>query len=556
MAFSLRSLLNERSPERQHVERLLELVSGPVGIYTSDDHLLIGEAGTGDGRRTVTAAGKDWGYLCGTESATQLIGEALELLLEKQYAQRQIGKEALHLYRQINLIYGFSEALARTIEPDRIAATALRQARQLIPADSGWVLSLDEATQQLTCLAKTGDCADTDAFIDPENGLAGQLLQTADADIIPDTRTAPATRHRELRVRTLLYAPLLIGERLTGLILLATAKPQDYRAEDRKLLSTLALQTASAIESARLFESNIEAARQREKTLQRIHRATEKFVPYDLLRVLGRESILDVALGDQIEERVSVMFADIRGYTTLSEDMTPDENFQFLNRYIGRVGPVITRNNGFIIRFLGDGILALFLDGCDDGIRAAIEMQQEIEAYNRQRTERGRQPIRVGIGMHQGPLIMGIMGNESRLEANIVSDTVNTASRMEGLTKYYGSSFILTETMLQNSRRDFAYRSLGKVQVKGKTESFGIYDVFEAGSPEDRDQKLRTRETFETGLEQYYQRRFEAATAAFARVLSLHPEDKAAQLYLSNAVRYHTSGVQADWQGIEIMEIK
>ena len=127
---------------------------------------------------------------------------------------------------------------------------------------------------------------------------------------------------------------------------------------------------------------------------QEINAATDRFVPYEFLKTLGRESILDVNLGDQVEKYVTVFFSDIRDYTTLSEQLTPQQNFIFLNNYLGRVGPIIKTNKGFVNQYYGDGIMALFMDAENgihspkDSLLAALEMHKELYAYNLERQEK------------------------------------------------------------------------------------------------------------------------------------------------------------------------
>ncbi|MEO0473287.1 MAG: ATP-binding protein, partial [Bacteroidota bacterium] len=138
--------------------------------------------------------------------------------------------------------------------------------------------------------------------------------------------------------------------------------------------------------------------------LLRINSATGRFVPYEFLRILGHESILDVQLGDQVEQKVTVFFSDIRDYTTLSEQMSPKENFNFLNAYLGRVGPIIKKQGGFVNQYYGDGIMALFPQSTEDAVDAALDIQRSIQTYNQERDKKGRLPIRLGIGLHSGPV--------------------------------------------------------------------------------------------------------------------------------------------------------
>ncbi|MEZ4773890.1 MAG: adenylate/guanylate cyclase domain-containing protein [Bacteroidia bacterium] len=286
--------------------------------------------------------------------------------------------------------------------------------------------------------------------------------------------------------------------------------------------------------------------------LSKINTAFGRFVPHEFLRSLGHNSVLDIKLGDCVEKEVTVLFSDIRSYTTLSEQMTPRENFHFLNAYLGRVGPIIKNNGGFVNQYFGDGIMALFLDDPSDALNAAIAIQQELINYNQSRIQKGRQPIRTGIGLHTGSLMMGVIGDTLRMDAGVVSDTVNTASRMEGLTKYFDVSVILSETTCRHTE-DAALRYLGKVQVKGRVAPLGVYESFEGESPNVRKLRQQTLSDFTDGLQAYFDRNFAAAASAFDRVLAVDPEDTAAQKYLHNSQMNLIEGVAEDWNGVELM---
>ena len=184
-----------------------------------------------------------------------------------------------------------------------------------------------------------------------------------------------------------------------------------------KLLVTLALQSSTAIESAMLYEKNIREVREREEAILKIHEVTKKFVPNEFIRLLGKENLTDVKLGDQAENIVTVLFTDIRDFTTLSEKMTPGENFKFVSSFNERLGPIIRLHQGFINQYLGDSIMAIFPRHPEDALNAAIAMQRAVYELNLQRQAEGLPAIRAGIGMHTGPLIMGITGDEHRLDA-------------------------------------------------------------------------------------------------------------------------------------------
>ncbi|MCP3931882.1 MAG: response regulator [Bacteroidetes bacterium] len=292
--------------------------------------------------------------------------------------------------------------------------------------------------------------------------------------------------------------------------------------------------------------------------LNRIHRASGKFVPMEFLRSIGRETITDVKLGDQTERVVTVFFSDIRGYTTLAEKMSPTDNFHFVNALNGRMGPIIKNHEGFVNQYLGDGIMAIFPDQSTNALQAAIEMQKSVYEYNKERKLKKRKPIRIGIGMHLGPLVMGIIGDEKRMDAATISDTVNTASRIENLTKHYGASILLTKDTLDKieNKEDFHLRHLGLVRVKGKHEPVGLYECFDGDAPEVAAKKLSSMKLFREGMERYFAKDFPGASAAFGAVLQANRNDKVAQMFLSKAARYSHEGVPDDWTGVEMMVAK
>lgn len=273
------------------------------------------------------------------------------------------------------------------------------------------------------------------------------------------------------------------------------------------------------------------------KTLEMQKILTEsyaRFVPKDFLANLGKDSILDVRLGDQIQKDMAVLFSDIRSFTTLSEQMTPAENFNFINSYLSRMSPIIQRHNGFIDKFIGDAIMALFQRNVIDAVSAGVEMQRYLKEYNEHRNRQGYIPIQIGVGIHSGSLMLGTIGAEERLEGTVISDTVNLASRIESLTKVYGSRIAVSESTIEEVKKDgkFHFRFLDRVKVKGKQRPVSVYEVFDGDEPQHQDLKLKTKEAYEKGVKAFYSNSFEEAKLQFENVISLFPDDKATQLYL------------------------
>lgn len=293
--------------------------------------------------------------------------------------------------------------------------------------------------------------------------------------------------------------------------------------------------------------------------LNTIHRATSKFVPTEFVQSVGKESITDVKLGDHIEKNVTVLFSDIRDYTSLAESMTPEQNFKFVNAYVGRMGPIIKDNKGFVNQYLGDGIMALFPNTAEDALDAAIEMQRTLALYNKRRIkEKGYEPLTVGMGLHSGPLVMGIIGDTKRNDPAVIADTVNSAARVEGVTKYYGANIIISESSLKSMKDSsgFNFRYLGKVQVKGKQKAMGIYECIDGDSFESISLKLATQKDYDKGVELFFKEKFEEASEMFEKVLTKNPEDSVVRYFQNKANIYAISGAPGNWQSVTVMHEK
>lgn len=283
-----------------------------------------------------------------------------------------------------------------------------------------------------------------------------------------------------------------------------------------------------------------------------------RFVPKQFLLNLGKTSILDVKLGDQIAKEMTVMFSDIRSFTNMSEKMTPEENFNFINAYLGRMSPIIQNNHGYIDKFMGDGIMALFDGNPDNALNAAIQMQKHIVGYNIHRHIKGYDSIQIGIGIHTGRLMLGAIGGVERMEGTVISDSVNLGSRIEGLTKIYGIKIAISENTFAKLENpgSFHFRFLDKVQVKGKNQAVSVYEVFDGDNEMNFKTKLSTISIYETGIENYYKQNFTEAKKCFHEVLNINPDDRVASIYEQRSDYYLTHRIEENWNGISIISDK
>ncbi|MCP4701885.1 MAG: HAMP domain-containing protein [Gammaproteobacteria bacterium] len=330
-----------------------------------------------------------------------------------------------------------------------------------------------------------------------------------------------------------------------------TGAPARFANNQVEIIYSLASQAAVAVENARNY-----------KKIERKNIAFERFVPTDFLQHLHRLEIEDVKLGDASQEHMSILFSDIRSFATLSEAMSAKENFLFLNNYLDRIGPSITGNHGFIDKYIGDAIMALFAgrkhNAAHDAVTAAVGMMTKLREFNAAR--RNLAPIATGIGIHTGALTLGIIGFKARMESTVIGDAVNLASRVEGLTKQYGISIGITESTLrglQKTKESFLIREVDTVQVKGKTEPVTIYEVFN-GDPESvREEKIHTLDRYNEALHAYKQGRWENALSLFCEVQTKLNRDKVVGIYVNRCREFQeTPPPEESWTGITCLSKK
>ena len=291
-------------------------------------------------------------------------------------------------------------------------------------------------------------------------------------------------------------------------------------------------------------------------TVELYSNASNRFVPREFLQQLKRETLADVRLGDHVAAKMAVFFSDIRDFTAMSEGMTPQQNFDFLNSYLKRATPIIRTHHGFIDKYIGDAIMALFARDPGDALAAGVALQKALVTYNDGRKKAGYQPIKIGIGLHYGDLILGTIGEEERMQTTVIADAVNVASRIEGMTKTYGVSLLASKTLVDKLPKghDFHLRHLGAVQAKGKSKSVEIYECFNNDSPELQQHKINTAELFEKAVEEYSKGLLLTASRIFTRVAMQNPLDTVAAYY-RDSCSLHVARRES-FEGFEKLEVK
>ena len=291
--------------------------------------------------------------------------------------------------------------------------------------------------------------------------------------------------------------------------------------------------------------------------LQSAAEAYGRFVPGQFLRHLNRDSIAQVRLGDQVERTMTVFFSDIRNFTTISEKMTPQENFGFLNTYLGHIGPVIREHFGFIDKYIGDSVMALFDGPVDEALAAAVAVQLATAGYNAG-LDPGQDALTIGIGMHSGPLMLGIIGEKDRMESTVIADAVNLASRIESLTKHYDCRILVTRSTFEAQMEPQPYltRPVDLVRVKGKTASVELLEIlndqFDPRAPVKNDLAAHLAEAMMV----YRRGDFFGARSLFQSLAYKDPQDVLYGIFRRRIEEYIRLGVPAGWDGTTVFDVK
>jgi class 3 adenylate cyclase len=355
---------------------------------------------------------------------------------------------------------------------------------------------------------------------------------------------------------TVVIDSLKIVEDLMAVDIIQIAREEDHSAVAAIIYSAIIVIFLSifSIMVAVFFSRTIIGPWRRLLAMQQ--QTLQLFVPRQFLLLMNHRNLSEVKLGDYSERNMEVMFADIRGFTLMSEKMKPLENLAFLNNYFDKVNPAIKHNDGFIDSFQGDGFMALFSGRNSSSVKAAIEIQKIIREYN---LVNGLS-IKVGIGVHAGSVVAGLVGANGRVQGTIISDTVNTSSRLESLTKRYGAKIVASSSVLATIPEHFTapMRYLGAVRAAGKYNYEDLYELFDDECEHDQ-LKIAHIEVFENGIKHMFSEPYniDEAVECFASILVKDPNDLACTLRYHQCTELLNDPKKlAEWHGVEVLTEK
>jgi len=472
-----------------------------------------------------------------------------------QQGSTSVGDAALDLAT----LFKAASMIATEIQLENLIATIMDVAIENAGATHGFFI-VEEGGALRIDAAKNADgevLAEPGTLVEAYGALAHSLItyvaRTNESLVLPDARKDPRTRNDAHvaadRPLSVLCLPLEHKGVRRGIIYLENDLTADAFTPERIQMQELLLrQAAISLENAHLY-NNLRESLETQVALTHAH---HRFVPHQFLETLERSGIEEVVLGDNVRKKMSVLFSDMRAFTTHVEGMTSEESILFINRYLHYMEPQVTANRGFVDSYIGDAIMALF-DEADDALNAGRGMVKALRDLNRERQERGLAPIEIGVGVNTGDLTLGTIGAANHIKCGVIGDSVNLASRVESLTVTYGVTLLTTDHTLEGVRDRGAYalRMVDRVVVKGRLDPVTLYEVFDADPDATRAVKHEVAERFDEALACYYDRRFDAALRLLSECQAALGEDRVVANFVQRCWRNLADPPPADWAGVE-----
>jgi adenylate cyclase len=268
-----------------------------------------------------------------------------------------------------------------------------------------------------------------------------------------------------------------------------------------------------------------------------------------------------LVLGGRREE-LTVLFSDIEGFTTISQDMEPERLVALLNEYLSVMSEIVFRNRGTLDKYEGDAIMAFWgapIPQADHALlacRTALEMRDALVPLNERWQREGKPRLNIRIGINTGPMVVGNMGATGKFAYTVIGDSVNLASRLEGANKEYRTSIMVSDRTYDLVSDMLRGRKLDRIAVKGRSVPVTIHEILQARSAPLAPAIEKAYAKYEEGLRLYFRRDFDAALRAFSDALELHPEDGPAHIFCARAKALAAAPPPTDWDGVFVLKSK
>ncbi len=412
-------------------------------------------------------------------------------------------------------------------------------------ADRSTLFLIDENTNELWSKVAQGEGLKEIRF--PIGvGIAGYVAESGDTlnikDAYSDERfNKEIDKKTGYITKTILCMPIknTTGKTI-GVTQVLNKKKGTFQKSDENLLSAFSSLAAISIENSLIYEQ-----------IKRTMKTFELFVPKKFLDRIGKKGLESIKAGNVQQENVSVLFSDIREFTNISEKLTPDENLAFLNSYLQEMSDCVSKYDGFIDKFIGDAVMAIFdTEPADSSVKSAIDMRYRLLEFNKRRKKNGEPPIEIGIGINTGLTIIGTIGSNDRIDSTVIGDSVNLASRLESLNKLYKTSILISSVTYSQLKRpdDYLIRRIDKAAVKGKEKAVEIFEVFDVNPDEQIELKLNYMGVFNEALELYRTKKWDDALNIFKELFHKNNSDYVLKVYVDRCTEYIKNPPE-NWDG-------
>ncbi|HTK95323.1 MAG TPA: adenylate/guanylate cyclase domain-containing protein [Terriglobales bacterium] len=296
-----------------------------------------------------------------------------------------------------------------------------------------------------------------------------------------------------------------------------------------------------------------------EREKRKVRRTFERYVSPGVIRLIEQDPGKYFRAGGEIKD-LTIMFSDIRSFTTISEGLTPDELVLLLNEYLGEMTEILFQHWGTLDKYIGDALMGFFgspfpqPDHALRGCAAALRMGERLDQLNEKWSAEGKKTLKIGIGLNSGPVNVGNMGSEKRFAWTVMGDHVNLASRLEGKTKDYGVRILISEFTYEQVKDVFVVRELDRIKVKGKTQPVSIYELRDF--LENQDQHIELLNLFASALDAYRRMEWQEATEKFEEILSIYPGDGPSEALLYRCHEFAITSPEPGWDGVYEMKTK
>ncbi len=449
--------------------------------------------------------------------------------------------------KKLRKLLDVTKSIMAETDINKLINLLLRKTAEVVKADRSTLFLIDRKNNDVYSRVFIGDEVKEIRF-PMGRGIAGYVAKTGEIVNISDVYNDPrfnqdVDKKTGYTTKSLLTMPIKNLEgKIVGVTQVLNKKGYNrFTKEDIQLLTAFSSLIAISIENA----LNVE---QIKKTMH----AFEYFVPPKYLKRILKDGIENIHLGQGERCELTILFLDIRDFTTLSENMTSDDIAKFLNNYFEQMNTIISGNNGAIDKFIGDGFMAIFdSDDPCDAINSAVQIKEHLIEYNKIRVKYNRTPLRIGIGISTGDVTIGTIGSKDRMDTTSVGNAVSTAKRIETLTKTYRLTILVSYSTVYkiHDNKDLLIREIDSIRIKGRKAPEVIYEVYNVDNEEIVRKKQESYADLLQGISYYKARLWDEAISALKRCFEIFPKDTVVLNYIRRCKFYKKNPPDNDWDG-------